>query len=168
MKPARRLALVALALCAPLVGMGCELVLTEHRSGKLLQRVALDPDRLTADIAFTHSVLGTPVLDRYVWRHGPSGWRAYLVEERFQGEGYGLATSAGPGETLTRENLAGGTFWRLRLKRLVDPLVVLPLPEQAMRVVLADQREVLLGSISRTSVEFRAENCPVPPPMETP
>lgn len=160
MKPAQRRALVVLALWAPLACMGCELVLTEHRTGRLLQRLPLDPNQMSADIAFTHSVLGTPVLDRYVWRHGPSGWRAHLVEERFQGEGYGLATSAGPGETLTREDFAGGSFWRLRLNRLVDPLVVLPLPEQAMRVVLADQSAILLGSLSRTSVEFRAEYCP--------
>jgi hypothetical protein len=45
---------------------------------------------------------------------------------------------------------------------VVDPLVVLPLPAQSMRIVLADQREFLLGQLSLKSIEMRAENCPAP------
>jgi hypothetical protein len=134
----------------------CELVLTEHRSGLFLKRLPLNPARPAADIAFTHSVLGTPVLDRYIWRPGPQGWRAHLVEERFEGEGYGLPSDAAPGEQLVRD----GAGWRLRLDRVVDPLVVLPLPTLAMRLVLADQSEVLLGQLSLKSIAVRAENCP--------
>ena len=152
------LALVLAGLGTPLAAGACELVLTEHRSGILLSRLPLNPPLPAFDVAFTHSVLGTPVLDRYVWRPGPQGWRAHLVEERFEGEGYGLASSAASGERLERH----GPGWRLLLDRVVDPLVVLPLPAQAMRVVLPDQREFLLGQLSQKSIEMRAENCPLP------
>jgi hypothetical protein len=133
-------------------------VLTEHRSGRALTRLPLNPAQPSADVAFTHSVLNTPVLDRYVWRHSTQGWRAHLVEERFEGEGYGLPSTAGPGERLLRD----GAGWRLLLNRVVEPLVVLPLPAQSMRVVLADGREVLLGQLSLKSIEMRAEHCPLP------
>jgi hypothetical protein len=103
-------------------------------------------------------VLGTPVLDRYVWKSSPQGWRAHLIEERFEGEGYGLPSQAAPGERLERH----GSGWRLQLNRVVDPLVVLPLPAQSMRIVLPDQREFLLGQLSLKSIEMRAENCPAP------
>jgi len=142
----------------PPVSQACELVLTEHRSGVLLSRLPLNSTSPTADIAFTHSVLGTPVLDRYVWRADPEGWRAHLIEERFEGEGYGLPTQAAAGERLERY----GAGSRLLLNRVVDPLVVLPLPAQSMRIVLPDQREFLLGQLSLKSIEMRAENCPVP------
>ena len=151
-------ALVACAWAAPGAAPACELVLTEHRSGRALARLPLDPAQPAADVAFTHSVLGTPVLDRYVWRAGPLGWRAHLVEERFEGEGYGLPSSAGPGETLVRD----GKGWRLYLDRLVDPLVVAPLPAQSMRLVMQDNTEILLGSLSQQSVEIRAQHCPNP------
>ena len=121
-------------------------------------RLPLNSTLPTADIAFTHSVLGTPVLDRYVWRSKPQGWRAHLIEERFEGEGYGLPTQAAAGERLERY----GAGSRLLLNRVVDPLVVLPLPAQSMRIVLPDQREFLLGQLSLKSIEIRAENCPVP------
>ena len=136
----------------------CELVLTEHRSGKPLLRLPLNPSRPAADVAFTHSVLGTPVLDRYVWRSDPQGWRAHLLEERFEGEGYGLPSAPGPGERMERD----GRGLRLYLDRVVDPLVVLPLPAQRMRVVLPDEREFFLGQLSLHSIKMRAENCPLP------
>jgi hypothetical protein len=117
----------------------------------------LNPAHPAADVAFTHSVLGTPVLDRYVWRHSAQGWRAHLVEERFEGEGYGLPSAAEPGERLLRD----GAGWRLLLDRVVEPLVILPLPAQSMRVVLPNGREVLLGQLSPKSIEIRAENCPL-------
>ena len=145
-------------LSVPSVSQACELVLTEHRSGVLLSRLSLNSTSPTADIAFTHSVLGTPVLDRYVWRSDPQGWRAHLIEERFEGEGYGLPSQAAAGEKLERH----GSGWRLLLNRVVNPLVVLPLPAQSMRIVLPDQREFLLGQLSLKSIEMRAENCPVP------
>lgn len=145
-------------LAPSLAAQACELVLTEHRSGRPLTRLPLNSARPAADVAFTHSVLGTPVLDRYVWRPGPQGWRAHLVEERFEGEGYGLPSAAAPGERLLRD----GSGWRLQLDRVVDPLVILPLPAQSMRLVLAEQRVILLGQLSLKSIQIRAENCPLP------
>lgn len=163
MRCPKRRALWALALVTtwcgvPFGAQACELVLTEHRSGILLTRLPLNSNLPSADIAFTHSVLGTPVLDRYVWKSSPQGWRAHLIEERFEGEGYGLPSQAASGERLERH----GSGWRLQLNRVVDPLVVLPLPAQSMRIVLADQREFLLGQLSLKSIEMRAENCPAP------
>ena len=152
------LALLTSGLSVPPVSQACELVLTEHRSGVLLSRLPLNSTSPTADIAFTHSVLGTPVLDRYVWRADSQGWRAHLIEERFEGEGYGLPTQAAAGERLERYGVGS----RLLLNRVVDPLVVLPLPAQSMRIVLPDQREFLLGQLSLKSIQMRAENCPVP------
>lgn len=145
-------------LSLPWALQACELVLTEHRSGIFLMRLPLNSMLPAAEIAFTHSVLGTPVLDRYVWRSEPQGWRAHLIEERFEGEGYGLTTQAAAGERLERY----GAGSRLLLNRVVDPLVVLPLPAQSMRIVLPDQREFLLSHLSLKSIEMRAENCPVP------
>jgi hypothetical protein len=145
-------------LSLPWALQACELVLTEHRSGIFLMRLPLNSMLPAAEIAFTHSVLGTPVLDRYVWRSEPKGWRAHLIEERFEGEGYGLPTQAAAGERLERY----GSGSRLLLNRVVDPLVVLPLPAQSMRIVLPDQREFLLSHLSLKSIEMRAENCPVP------
>jgi hypothetical protein len=58
--------------------------------------------------------------------------------------------------------LRHGAGWRLLLDRVVEPLVVLPLPAQSMRVVLPNGREVLLGQLSLKSIEMRAENCPLP------
>ena len=152
------LALMTVWLSLPWALQACELVLTEHRSGIFLMRLPLNSMLPAAEIAFTHSVLGTPVLDRYVWRSEPKGWRAHLIEERFEGEGYGLPTQAAAGERLERY----GSGSRLLLNRVVDPLVVLPLPAQSMRIVLPDQREFLLSHLSLKSIEMRAENCPVP------
>ena len=142
-------------LVLPGAAAACELVLSEHRSGRELMRLPLDGPAPSARIAFTHSVLGTPVADRYVWRHDEPGWRAHLVEERFEGDGYGLPNAAGPGETLLRE----GAGWRLALDRVVDPLVVLPLPAQHMRVTVGRGEPVLLGSLTAASVLFRVSGC---------
>lgn len=137
------------------VASACELVLTEHRSGRELARLPLAANSPSAQVAFTHSVLGTPVLDRYVWRSDGGAWRAHLVEERFEGEGYGLPNAAGPGETLTRH----GKGWRLQLDRLVHPLVVRPLPSQGTRLIIDQRPPLLLGSLSDAAIEMRAENC---------
>lgn len=164
MTRARRSAALALALalvlCGPLATQACELVLSEHRSQRELLRLPLNAAEPRADVAFTHSVLGTPVRDRYVWRAGPAGWRAHLVEEQFDGEGYGLPSAAGPGERLERVQADGRSFSRLTLDRLVEPLVVRPLPAQQMRVQVAGQAPVLLGQLSDQAIELRAAGCP--------
>ena len=131
-------------------GAACELVLSDHRSGTELQRLPLDPRAPEAQIAFDHSVLGTPVVDRY--RFTPA---ARLVEERFEGQGYGLPHTAGPGETLQRS----GTGWRLQLDRAVQPLVVRPLPQQRMRLQLAG-REWPLAAFNAQAIAFTARGCP--------
>lgn len=127
----------------------CELVLTEHRSGRELQRLTLDPAQPSATIAFEHSVLGTTVLDTYAFRP-----HAVLVEERFDGTGYGLPHAAGPGERLVRE----GAGWRLELQRDVQPLVVRPLPAQNMRLLRAGA-PLQLAALSTRAIEFRARGC---------
>jgi hypothetical protein len=134
----------------------CTLVLSEYRSGRELARLPLDPARPQARVAFTHSVLGTPVEDHYAWRHDGSGWRAHLVQERFEGEGYGLPNAAGPGETLERD----GAGWRLTLDRLVHPLVLPPV--QGMRVSTGSRAPLALRALSHQSIELRATDCPAP------
>ena len=146
---ARHVALAACLLAAATAAAACELVLREHRSGAELTRLPLDAAAPQVRIAFEHSVLGTTVIDRY--RFAP---QAHLVEERFDGQGYGLAHAAGPGETLIRDE-AG---WRLILDRLVDPLVVRPLPSQRMRLLLGE-REWLLGALSDQAIELNARGC---------
>lgn len=131
----------------------CEAVLREHRSGAELARLPLDAAQPELRIAFEHSVLGTTVVDRYRFTPAPR-----LVEERFDGQGYGLPHTAGPGETLQRD----GAGWRLLLDRAVDPLVVRPLPAQRMRIVLAD-RELLLATLSSAAIEIAARGCPPRP-----
>ncbi len=152
----RRTALVACVLPLATAAIGCELVLSEHRSERGLTRLALDPQRPAARIAFTHSVLGTPVVDYYEWRADGAGhWRAHMVQEHYEGDGYGLPNAAAPGERLVRD----GDGWRLYLDRIVHPLVVLPLPSQAVRVLIGTRAAVLLGSLSDKSIDMRAENC---------
>ena len=138
----------------PLAASACELVLSEHRSGRELVRLPFGGAPPAARIAFTHSVLGTPVADRYEWRLDGAAWRAHLVEERYEGDGYGLPNAAAPGETLVRE----GQGWRLALDRVVDPLVVLPLPAQRMRVVVEPSST---GSLTSASVQLRVSGCSV-------
>jgi hypothetical protein len=154
---------LGLALACGLPASACELVLSEHRSGRELLRLPLDATRPQFEIAFEHSVLGTTVIDRYVPRHDGSRWRAHLVEERFRGEGYGLPSAAGPGERMQRD----GDGWRLQLDRVVEPLVVLPLPSQRMRV-RAGEQERLLGELSPRSVALRVDACAVVAPERSP
>jgi len=151
-------AMVALTLSFSLAAGACELVLSEHRSGRALLRLPLDPLAPAMQIEFTHSVLGTAVVDHYAWRAGPSGWFAQLVQESFEGEGYGLPAAAGEGEVLVRD----GARWRLYLQRKVDPLVVRPLPAQRMRLRVAHQADVLRGSLSTQSINMQVQDCPAP------
>lgn len=137
-------------------GRACELRATEHRSGREVLRVpfgGIDPTAAVPElrVSFVHSVLGTPVEDRYLWRAGT--W--VLVEERFEGEGYGLPHTAGPGERLERTPHG----WRLMLARPIAPLVVRPLLAQRMRITLDGGRNWLLGTLSAQALELRAEGC---------
>ena len=140
--------LVFLTCCTGVLAQ-CHLELREHRSGALLKRLPLDAAKPEVHIAFDHSVLGTPVVDRY--RFTP---KARLVEERFEGEGYGLPHTAGSGETLQRE----GAGWRLQLDREVHPLVVRPLPQLRMRLLLAGV-EWPLAAFSTQAIQISAQGC---------
>ena len=148
-------------LCAQ--AAACTLVFSEHRSGRQLMQLPLPPAEPAFDIDFTHSVLGTAVTDRYVWRAGPEGSRAHLREEWFEGEGYGLPAAAGPGEQLQRVDTPHGPRWRLRTDRPVEPLVVRPLPAQQMRVTVPGQPPVLLGRLSTQALLLQAQGCPPSP-----
>ena len=149
-------------LCAAAAGLtlcgsvhACQLILTEQRSGRELQRLPLDVAAPGLEIAFEHSVLGTTVIDRYVFRlNNAQLWQAWLIEERFDGQGYGLPHEAGPGEQLLRD----GKAWRLLLDRPVQPLVVRPLPAQRMRLLLPDG-PLLLSKLSDQAVEIQASDC---------
>lgn len=174
MIPGRRVAgrLAAVALLGPLTApltaaagapaAACSLVLSEHRTGQVLARLPLPPAAPGLRIAFTHSVLGTPVEDRYVFRHGTAGWQAVLVQERWQGEGYGLPHAAGPGEVLAPDPAFAPEGRRLTLQRVVQPLVVRPLPAQQMRVLVDGQPPLLLGTLAARAVHLQAEDCSPP------
>ena len=140
-------------LAAP-PAVGCELVIDAAREGRVLARLPLDPRQPEIRIAFVHSVLGTTVIDRYRFLPQP-----VLVEEEFAGHGYGLPDGPAPGERW--ERLSGDRI-RLRLHRPVDPLVVLALPSQRMRI-LRPEGDLLLGSLGVTRVALRTEGCvPLP------
>jgi hypothetical protein len=78
-----------------------------------------------------------------------------LVEERFDGEGYGLPHIAAQGERIER----AGAGWRLLLDREVTPLVVRALPAQQMRLLLDDGRVWPLADLGAPSIEIRVEAC---------
>jgi len=128
----------------------CQLVLEEPRQARELMRLPLDVRRPEIRIAFVHSVLGTDVVDRYRFTPDP-----VLVEETFAGQGYGLPDGPGPGEHW--QPLPDGRI-RLSLHRPVDPLVVLALPSQRMRILHPDG-DLLLGGLGVTRVRLRAEGC---------
>lgn len=139
-----------------MVVAACDLVLTEHRSGKEVLRWHAAHNPVRFEVSFTHSVLGTPVIDRYEFRWDRGQWRTYLTEETHEGQGYGLPYAAtSPEEHYERT----ATGWRLRLNRLVDPLVQLPLPSQNIRLTMQD-RSVLLGDLSRRSLLVQLLDCP--------
>lgn len=124
----------------------CELLLHEPRSGRELARLPMNAPRF--EIAFTHSVLKTAVVDRYAWRRG--AW--HLVEERFEGQGYGLpaAADANAGERLE----TAGAVTRLIADRRVDPLVVRAVPEAAMRLRIEGQPELAMTPLTRSGIAF--------------
>lgn len=131
----------------------CVLALDEQRSGRALARVPLAAPGFA--IAFEHSVLGHTVVDRYELRAGPAGPRAHLVEERFDGAGYGLPQAA-EGERERMRRSADG--WVLELDRVVDPLVVRPLPEQNVRLRIGG-RELRLAELSAHGIALTARGC---------
>jgi hypothetical protein len=145
----------AAALLMTLPAAACELVLSAHPEGRDLARAPLDAAAPALRVAFTHSVLGTPVEDHYRFRPDASGWRAHLVQERFEGEGYGLPYAAAEGERLER----AGAGWRLLTDRVVEPLVVRALAAQRMRVLLADGRVLPLATLGAPAVAMRVEHC---------
>ncbi len=145
-------ATVVASLLACSAAAACELRAQEHRSGREVLRASLAGGGVPEmRVSFVHSVLGTPVEDRYQWRAG--SW--VLVEERFEGQGYGLPHTADTGERLERTPEG----WRLHLARPIETLVVRPLLAQRMRLTLDDGRTWLLGQLTTQAVELRAEGC---------
>jgi hypothetical protein len=144
-------ALSATVRAAPLPALSesaC-LVIEAHRSGEALARLPLaDVDRPQIIIAFEHSVLGTTVQDHYEWRTQNGNRVAWLIQEHFRGEGYGLPHVATEGERLVRD----GDAWQLHLNRKVEPLVVRPLRAQRMRVIIAG-KEFLLSNFNLNGSE---------------
>lgn len=128
----------------------CELLVSEHRSGRELARLPLARHAPEIRIAFEHSVLGTTVVDRYRFMPGP-----VLVEEEFEGQGYGLPSAPGPGERLERLGLSR---MRLTLARPVDPLVVRAVAGPRMRLLMP-QGELLLASLGAAAVSLKAVGC---------
>jgi len=141
------LALAASGLASP---QACELLMRDHRSGTELARWPLDAASPQVRVAFEHSVLGTTVMDTYRFTPSP-----VLVEEQFEGQGYGLPHAAAAGETLSRE----GPRTVLTLRRRVDPLVIRNLPAQRMRLLMPGG-EFLLESLPSASIELLAPACP--------
>ncbi len=135
----------------------CELLVAEHRSEKPLHSFSLDMQRPQFAIAFEHSVLGTTVVDTYEVRVQQGQPQLWLVQERFRGQGYGLPDAAGPQEQLQRL----GDDWLLSLNRLVDPLVIRPLPVTAMRLTVGSQTWLLadLAHNNTTALRFSARGC---------
>lgn len=133
----------------------CDLVLFEHRSGNEVLRWPVLKQPVKFDVSFTHSVLGTHVVDRYIFRDVEGKLKAFIVEELFEGQGYGLpygATSSG--EKFERTDQG----WRLTMNRMIDPLVQLPLPSQNIRLTMGEQ-SVLLGSLSKRSMLITTQQC---------
>ena len=153
-----------LALVLTVIGtaaQACELALVEHRTDRDLTTIAISPDAPRFQVRFTHSVLSTEVIDFYEWQRTANGWKVFLTAEEFEGEGYGLAHGAQAGEQFIRVHDRPGGAWRLITHRLVDPLVIRPLPEQHMRVVIAPDTEIKLANLgSPQSVLVRLQDCP--------
>lgn len=154
---------VAATLCSvaalwAAVACSCELVLTEHRTGRVAARWTATVQPVRFGISFEHSVLGTTVRDQYEMRPHAGRARAHLVEEVFDGEGYGLPYAAlQPGEALTSA-VAGS---RLVLDRVIDPLVVRTLPAQNARLEFAG-RTTRLADLGGQSLAVETQGCNTP------
>jgi hypothetical protein len=143
-------------MLAPMTSASCELVVTEHRSGREVLRWPINEQPPTFTVSFIHSVLNTPVVDRYELRFVQGQWKSFLVEEAFEGQGYGLPYGeTSPGERYERTTQG----WRLVMNRLVDPLVQLPLASQNVALSMQD-RSVRLADLSRHSMRIEAQGCP--------
>lgn len=150
---------LAFLACSKVQAETCILELSEFRSGKPLTRLELKGPPYIFTIAFTHSVLNTPVSDRYIWQPDKKVGHARIVEELFEGEGYGLPDNAAPGEIFERIQTDDGPRWRLSLDRRVEPLAVLPLASQKMRIEITGQPAVLLGSLSNKTILVQGSGC---------
>jgi len=134
----------------------CYLTLTQHRTGLPLASILMQQRPVQFSVEFIHSVLGTRVSDLYEMRSDGKQWRAFLIEETFEGQGYGLPYGAtAPGERYERV----GDGWRLTLNRVIDPLVQLPLPQQEIDLVWPIGR-IRIASLSESSVRITLEGCP--------
>ncbi len=146
----------ASVMLAPVTSVGCDLVVTEHRADREVLRWPINEQPPTFTVSFIHSVLGTAVVDRYEVRPVLGQWKSFLVEETFEGQGYGLPYGeTSPGERF--ERTAQG--WRLVMNRLVDPLVQLPLASQNVELRLQN-RSVRLADLSRYSMRIEVQGCP--------
>jgi hypothetical protein len=134
----------------------CQMTLTEHRTGRELARVPLDLAQLSFELRFVHSVLQTPVVDRYRWQRDAQGaWYAELQHETFEGHGYGLPHTASSGERLIAHE--GGH--RLVLARRVDPLVVRPLPMLGMQLQLDGAAALPLSPLTTQAIHVQLLGC---------
>ena len=154
----QRVALAAIGasiLLAPIAVNACELVLSEHRSGREVLHWPIQQRPIQFSVSFVHSVLGTPVSDVYEARFVDGQWKTYLIQETHRGQGYGLPYSAtSPGETYVHTE----NGWQLTMNRLVYPLVQLPLPSQ--RITLhSEGRRVLFGDLSPRSILVEVRDC---------
>ncbi len=115
--------------------------------------MALDAARPAFRVSFLHSVHGTEVLDRYEVRAG----RIVLVEESFEGQGYGLPSSLQPGERLSVE----GGRTRLHTAREVTPLAVRASRAQrtTVHVDAPVRTALLLAGFGEIGVRFEAIGC---------
>ena len=134
----------------------CYLTLAQHRTDLPLASILMRQRPVRFTIEFIHSVLGTRVSDLYEMRSDGGHWRAHLIEETFEGQGYGLPYGVtAPGERYERL----GDGWRLTLDRVIYPLVQLPLPQQEIDLVWPMGR-IRIASLSESSVRITLEGCP--------
>lgn len=96
---------------------------------------------------------GTEVVDRYELRNG----RVVLVEESFEGEGYGLPSSLQPGEHISVQ----GDRTTLHTVRDVTPLAVRASHAQrtAVHVDAPHARTLILAELGEIGVRFDPSGC---------
>lgn len=104
-------------------------------------------------MSFRHSVHGTEVVDRYQVRNG----RVVLVEESFEGEGYGLPSSLQPGERISVQ----GDRTTLHTAREVTPLAVRASRAQrtTVHVDAPYARTLILAELGEIGVRFDPSGC---------